>query len=289
MKKYSFSEVDCLTTTQYIMASWKYSGANFCRDLIKENFPECFNWGLWGKTHSILSIEAYKTVSNKNIKIFLILADPRDVSAHIGYHENGWNCDKKDYSDYAYNHRDSLVFLNENMYKINELLSYYISKFKDSCLVLRYEDAYYNPDIFLNKVGKFLNLKPLNINDINKYRQDINRNIGVFPYYYSSETNEQHYKQYQNFYVKWGYGKQGFFYSDFDNETKHNKFLKDKGWEYLNYEPYIDNGLKYSIKDSKYIEFLNRNKVYSMVIPINYRNGALNNHIEDRIKKLRNE
>jgi Sulfotransferase domain len=287
MKKYSFNEVDCLTTTQYIIASWKYSGANFCRDFIKENFPECFNWELWGKTHSTLSIESYKTISNKNIKIFFILADPRDVSANIGYLRNGWNCDKKDYSDYAYNHRDSLVFLNENLNIINKLLNYYTTKFKDNCLVLRYEDAYYNPDFFLKKVGSFLNLQPLNINDVDKYRQNINRDIGIFPYYYSSNIIDQNYKEYIGFYNQWRYEKNGFHYCGLGNAHKHGSFLNKLGWEGVNNKNRFVEIFDYNVSDPKYINLLNRNKVFSMVIPENPKNGAYGySNINERIKKI---
>jgi hypothetical protein len=75
---------------------------------------------------------------------------------------------------------------------------------------LRYEDAYFYPEYFLNQVGDFLNLKPLYIDDVRKYKHTIHKEIGIFEDYYDDFILKKHYNLHFDFYNKWRYPVTGY-------------------------------------------------------------------------------
>jgi hypothetical protein len=212
--------------SNYILVSWLHSGSCFSRELIRENFPECVNLDLWGKTHwklTDLTLEKYK-----DCKIFFILSDPRDVAVRVGFIENGQpvNGFKNEFSLEAVNNRYSIEFLEENFNKISELLKFYQNNFGENCLVLKYEDAYLNPLNFVEKVGEFLNLKPLYIDDLRKYKHSIHKEIGIFNFYYSNEIINTHMSLHHEFYRFWKIPYEGYF---------DRYYVNNGGLEELNY------------------------------------------------------
>jgi hypothetical protein len=211
---------------KYILVSWLHSGSCFSRELIRENFPECVDINLWGKTHWELSEETINVY--RKAKIFFILSDPRDTATRVGFIENGYAGGSfiNEFSDYAFSNRNSYEYLNENFIKISNLLDFYQHTFGDQCIVLKYEDAYFNPEYFLNKVGEFLKLKALYIDDIRKYKHSIHKEIGIFNDYYNEYIINQHYNLNHYFYNRWEYPLDGY---------KQRFYIEDGGLEILNY------------------------------------------------------
>jgi hypothetical protein len=110
---------------KYILVSWLHSGSCFARELIRENFPECVDMNFWGKTHWVLSEETLNIY--KDAKIFFILSDPRDTATRVGFIENGYAADGfvHEFTDKANSDRHSFEYLEENLFKITNLLSFY--------------------------------------------------------------------------------------------------------------------------------------------------------------------
>jgi hypothetical protein len=148
----------------------------------------------------------------RNAKIFFILSDPRDTAARVGFIENGTPANGffYIYTPYANENRNSLEFLEENFNKTIELLNYYQDNYGDQCLVLKYEDAYFNQRYFLNTVGNFLKLKPLYIDDIRKYKHSIHKEIGIYDFYYTDDIINDHYNRHSDFYNQWNYPLEGY-------------------------------------------------------------------------------
>jgi hypothetical protein len=245
--------------TKYLLVSWRMSGSEFVKELIRENFPECINRDHWGKTHIPLPDEMLYIMKSINVKVFFIICDPRDSSTHINYHENGIHKNCGDYTQYAYHNPKSLEFLNENIEITIKLINFYKTHF-NNFIVLKYEDAIYNQQFLLKKVSDFLKLKPLNIDDNRKYKSIIYKHVGVFDKYFDIKILNDHYNKYEFFYRKHGYSQNGFLMS--------RKIINEN----------VD-----------YVDFLNRNHFYSVKIPHNSQNGIFNQiDINNRIKGVNN-
>lgn len=243
---------------KYLLVSWRLSGSEFARQLIRENFPETINIDLWGKSHMQIPPQMTSILKKTKIKIFFIIADPRDVATHITFHDNGIHKYGDDYSTYAYNNPLSIQFLNETADNVIKLYNFFNKNFKDNMIVLKYEDAVYHQEQFLNQVSNFINLKPLNIDDNNKYKCDVFKQIGVFELYYNENIFKKHYDNYSFFYKKWGY--------IVDGCQLRKNILKNK---------------------TLYIDFLNRNGIFSYEVPYNSNNGVFKNDlINNRISGI---
>lgn len=232
---------------KFLLAGYRYSGVNFCRELIRENFPECVDRSLWWtdsydhKKHIPLNKSEFKWFEGR--KVFFILSDPRDTAARVAFLQNKLNSQPYEFSTKARNDMHGLQFLNEAIDLIITMVNFYTRHFGDNCIVLRYEDAYFNTTQFIDKVGAFLNLVPLYVDDVRKYKNSIHKDIGVFRFFYDGETLGRHYSKYRDFYEKWEYPYGGFenrFYTGPNNHgipeidyktllTRNNVSLFDEG------------------------------------------------------------
>lgn len=187
---------------KYLLVAGQYSGSNISHHLIRHNFPECVDNNLWYKTHFNIEDDRYKEVANNpNLKIIFILSDPRDTATRLAYLENGWCYPVDCEEDYKY----TVSYLDDVYYYITNLLRYYIKNFNDQLIVLKYEDAVYNTKNFLDRVGAFLNLKPLYIDDVKKYKHSIYKEVGSFRFYYPNAIIEEHYNRFIQFYERFNY------------------------------------------------------------------------------------
>jgi len=196
--------------TKYLIVSWRMSGSEFSKEVIAENFPQCQNYRSWGKSHGYLPDDILRTLKNIRTKIFFIICDPRDAITHILNHDNGAHYHPDDYPDHINQNRNELIFLDENLKIIINLLEYYQSNFGKNLIVLRYEDAVNNQEYFLKQVGQFLYTEPLYVNDKEKYNNPIYKKIGVYPPTFNNNVIKRCYEnslyaKKKEFFKKWGY------------------------------------------------------------------------------------
>ena len=138
--------------------------------------------------------------------MFVVITDPREVAMNLFHFDNGLHLHDIDYkSDIT----KTASFLNEIADKQIELINYYKNTFGDNCIVLRYEDAFYFQEKFLNQTSKFLDLKSLNVDDVRKYKRSIYKNVGDFNQFFDKEELTKHYKKYKSFYEEWEYPEGG--------------------------------------------------------------------------------
>jgi hypothetical protein len=188
--------------TKFMLVSWRMCGSEFIRESIRENFPSTENIRTWGKTHVIPPRKYQKIIKNTRPKIIFCIADPRDVAAHIKTFGNGGHIHHRDsFTDI----NNETIFLNENLKKITNLMTYYSKTFSRDMIILRYEDAVKNRRKFLNQVSKFLGEKPLNVDDREKYLSPMYKQIGVYRNVFSEKGLSYHKRANNSFYNKWGY------------------------------------------------------------------------------------
>ena len=196
-----------IVNNKYLLVSWRMSGSEFCKEVIRENFPETTSLDYWAKSHVVLDgIVENSLLTLADTKVFVIITDPREVAMNLFYFDNGIHFHD---NDYKCNRHPGLSFLNEVADKQLELIEYYKKTFGKRCIVLRYEDAFYYQDNFLNKVSNFINSEPLNIDDVRKYKRSIYKNVGDFNQFFPEEDLTEHYKQYKDFYDEWEYPEKG--------------------------------------------------------------------------------
>ena len=206
-----------LKDNSYYLVSWRMSGSEFCKEFIRENYPETVDMNLWAKSHAELEDNiAQDLLKEANTKVFLIISDPREVAANIINFDAGNHLHQTDYSNYVYQNLNSALFLAEVTNKQIQLIDTYKRQFKDNCIVLRYEDALFYQDKFLNQVSKFLNLEPLNIDDVRKYKWSIYKNVGDFSRFFYPDVLEEHYNEFEWFYDEWDYPKSGLQYNRYN-------------------------------------------------------------------------
>jgi hypothetical protein len=188
--------------TEFLLVSWRMSGSEFIRELIRENFPSTNNIRKWGKSHTILPNNYKRIFKKTQTKIIFTIADPRDVAAHIKTYENGIHFHTGDnFTDIE----NETLFLYENLKKIANLLSYYYNTFKDNIIILKYEDAINDRNKFLRRVSNFLKEKPLNVDNKQKYDSPIHKPIGIYHKHFKVNSINFHTKQNEIFYKKWKY------------------------------------------------------------------------------------
>lgn len=203
---------------KYILAGWRMVGAEVCKELIRENFPETANLNHWSKTHAKIEPAALdEFIDTDQTKVFLIISDPREVALNSRYFDNGLHIEQEDYDDIA-----EVAFLNSIVDKQVELIKSYKSQFGNNCIVLKSEDAIYNQDKFLGSVSKFLNLEPLGVDDSRKYKWSIHKNIGNFHSFFKESVLREHFTKCKSFYDEWGYDYGGYAWLKYHWHTQYN-------------------------------------------------------------------
>lgn len=200
-----------IESNKFLLVSWRMTGSEFCKELIRENYPETANINHWAKSHIIIGKKVtQQLIENADTKVFVIISDPRDAASNLIKYDNGLHLHNHDYPSGVYN-LNSTQFLNEVADKQIELINHYTKTFGDNCIVLRYEDAFQNQDKFHNQVSKFIGYEPLGIDDVRKYKWSIYKNVGMFRYHFDDDVLLQHYNEYKWFYDKWQYPIDGMY------------------------------------------------------------------------------
>ena len=200
-----------IESNKYLLVSWRMAGSEFCKELIRENYPETTSINHWAKSHIIIGKKVTQQLIDKaDTKVFVIISDPREVASNLISFDNGFHLHSHDYTHGTFN-LDSVEFLNEVADKQIELITHYTKTFGDNCIVLRYEDAFQNQDKFHNEVSKFIEYEPLGIDDVRKYKWSIYKNVGNFNHHFSDDVLIKHYNEYKSFYDKWEYPLEGIY------------------------------------------------------------------------------
>ena len=197
-----------ISLNKFLLVSWRMSGSEFCKEVIRENYPETIPLNYWAKSHINLDDELSKSLLDiANTKVFVIITDPREVAIHLSHFDGGQHLHE---FDYHLNHPPNTVeFLNKVADKQIELIDTYKKQFGDNCIVLRYEDALHYQDKFHNKVSKFLGTIPKGVDGVTKYKWSIYKNVGNFHQFFDRKNLFEHYNQYKSFYEKWDYDYDG--------------------------------------------------------------------------------
>ena len=194
---------------KFLLVSWRMSGSEFCKELIRENYPEISKLNYWGKSHAILDLEIVKKLQEANTKVFVSITDPREIATNVVNFDNGFHFHEYDYSKNSFENILSSHFLNETADKQIELIDFYQKHFGNNCIVLRYEDAVFNVDKFLKQTSKFLDLKPLNVDGSQKYKWSMYKSVGWFGRFFPEEELLKHYNERLSFYKQWEYPEEG--------------------------------------------------------------------------------
>jgi len=199
-----------IESNKFLLVSWRMSGSEFCKELIRENYPETTPVNYWAKSHIILDDKVTRNLIDiADTKVFVVITDPREVAMNLVYFDNGRHGLESDYEIGTLTNHDSVQFLNEVADKQIDLINHYNKVFGDNCIVLRYEDAFHYQDKFLDRVSNFLGSEPLKIDDVRKYKWSIYKNVGDFNNFFDEDVLIEHYNEYRWFYEKWGYPNQG--------------------------------------------------------------------------------
>ena len=195
-----------LPLNKYLLVSWRMSGSEFSKELIRENFPELALNENWAKTHIVLDADIVNTLKKEaKTKVFVIITDPREVAMNIGFYENGLHLSEFDYKLDTSKNLNTSEFLNQVAQKQIDLIRFYKKEFKDDCIVLRYEDAVFNQSEFLKQVSDFTGLTPLYVDDARKYKWSIHKNVGDFHNFFTHGPLTRHYLGYKKFYKEYNY------------------------------------------------------------------------------------
>lgn len=217
-----------IEANEYLLAGWRMVGSEMCKELIRENFPETANLDVWSKSHVPLEDTVLKTFINTDkTKVFLVISDPREVAVNLQHFDNALHLYSVDYDEDITGDLRTVLFLNSIADKQIELINAYKKQFGNNCIILKSEDALYNQDVFLNKVGKFLNLEPLGIDDSRKYKWSIHKNIGNFHMFFKEEVLREHYEQRKAFYDEWGYDYGGYQWLKYHWHGKYNTLVRN--------------------------------------------------------------
>ena len=217
---------------EYLLVGWRMVGSELSKELIRENFPETVDLKKWSKSHIPLKDDVLNEFIDVNkTKVFLIISDPREVAINIENFENGLHMYSKDYVSNP-DGIGAVEFINEIADKQIELIESYKKQFGDNCIVLRYEDVLWNQGKFLSEVSEFLDLEPLGIDDVRKYKWSIHKNVGNFHRFFSEEVLRAHYEQYKSFYDEWKYDYGGFQWLKYHWHTQNNTLERNINDDY---------------------------------------------------------
>ena len=212
-----------------LLVSWRMSGSEFSKELIRENFPEFATNKLWCKSHVILNDELVQELKTEaNTKVFVIITDPREIAMNVAFYENGMHLAPYDYTLNSKKDTNNSDFLNQIAQKQIELIRYYEEKFDDDCIVLRYEDAVFNQKTFLDKVSNFTGYTPLGVDDARKYKRSIHKNVGDFHNFFSHNALTRHYLGFKKFYRKYKYPSESLQALKYDWHGEHALDMKEE-------------------------------------------------------------
>jgi len=212
-----------------LLVSWRMSGSEFSKELIRENFPELAPNKLWCKSHVILNDELVEELKKEaNTKVFVIITDPREIAMNVAFYENGMHLSPFDYTLNSRKDTNNSEFLNQVAQKQIELIRYYEEKFVDDCTVLRYEDAVFNQKAFLDKVSNFTGYTPLGVDDARKYKRAIHKNVGDFHNFFSHGALTRHYLGFKKFYKKYKYPSESLQALKYDWHGEHALDMKEE-------------------------------------------------------------
>jgi hypothetical protein len=219
--------------TKFIVASWHHSGNVFVRDMIRENFPEWAPYDTAFRTHKIpYYIEDYLVPTTK---VFFVLTDPRDVATNLPYHKDGNDIPYQIYSKKALSDFKGLRWLQENMKIIQKLLAAYEKRFNEKeLMILKYEEAVFKQKEIITKIGNFIGLSPLYMDDADKYKRSIYRPIGTYQKHFSREVIEEDWTLNQTFYERFSYEK--FHLYDYETPTPDPTYEELLKRNHLNHE-----------------------------------------------------
>lgn len=246
---------------KYLIASWRMTHSEYCKALIRENFPETVPKHHWAKTHIPLDDDIlYNFIEPGFTKVFVIISDPREVAMNLIHFDNGIHLHQGDYKTDVSISASTAKFLNEIVKKQKELIEYFTDNFGEDCIVLKYEDAFHHRLNFLDQVSNFLNLKPLDVDDVEKYRNSMYKNVGNFRQFFDEKVLEAHYDACKGFYDDWGipedgwenykYGWHGHNCVDLRLRTPYKTFLKRNGIRTINPDlTFADKELHDRLKD----------------------------------------
>ncbi len=201
-----------IESNKFLIVSWRMSGSEFCKELIRENYPSTNPQNYWSKSHIILEDEITRIlIDNANTKVFVAITDPREVAMNLVYFDNGLHLHSSDYQrdNYVVNSTKTTQFFKEVADKQINLIHHYKKVFGDNCASIRYEDALWYQDNFHDKVSKLIGEEPLRIDGGEKYRRSIYKNVGYFYQFFDKDVLDKHYDEYKWFYEQWGYPKEG--------------------------------------------------------------------------------
>lgn len=203
---------------KHIIVSWKHQGSVFCRDSIRENFPELVSHNYFYKTHETYEQTKKKTDLSKINQIFFILSDPRNSAINLNFY--------KQYGDFSKEYEIAPKFVNRVTEQTINLLNNWETKTKIN--IIKFEDMIYKHDETIKEIGEILNLEPLYIDDHEKYKKETYRVMNKFDSFYDVRTLGLNYRKYKNFYERFGYKEKGlniaepFGNSKFENLLKRN-------------------------------------------------------------------
>lgn len=218
-----------LPLNKYLLVSWRMSGSEFSKELIRENFPELALNEHWAKSHIILDADIVNTLKKEaKTKVFVIITDPREVAMNIGFYENGVHLTEFDYNLDTNKNLNTSEFLNQVAQKQIDLINFYQKEFGNDCVVLRYEDAAFDQKTFLNKVSKFVNLEPLGVDNARKYKRSIHKNVGHFHHFFTHGPLTRHYLGYKKFYEKFNYPQESLQHLKYDWHGSSSLDLREK-------------------------------------------------------------
>ena len=202
-----------IESNKFFIVSWRMAGSEFCKELIRENYPQTQNINHGGKSHTTLDSKCVDDLLNVGTKVFVAITDPREVAMNLLYFDNGLHLHDSDYKNATCKvdkqlgiQPNFIELLNDVADKQIELIDTYKKQFGDNCIVLRYEDALHYQDKFHNKVSKFLGTIPKGVDGVTKYKWSIYKNVGNFHQFFDRKNLLEHYNQYKSFYEKWDYG-----------------------------------------------------------------------------------
>jgi hypothetical protein len=210
-----------IESNKFLLVSWRMAGSEFCKELIRENYPETTPVNYWAKSHIIMGNKVTSDlIANANTKVFMIISDPREIAMNLVNFDGGVHLHNHDYPSGILN-TNSVEFLNEVADKQIDLVNHYTKKFGDNCIVLRYEDAFHYQTQFHDMVSNFLKTHPLKIDDVRKYKWSIYKNVGDFHHFFPDYVLDEHYNEYKWFYEKWDYPIEGIQLLKYNWHAKH--------------------------------------------------------------------
>ena len=88
---------------KHIIISWKHQGSVFCKDSIRENFPELVSFFYFYKTHETYEQTSKKLDLSTIDKIFFVISDPRNSAINLNFY--------KQYGDFSSEYKIPIKYI----------------------------------------------------------------------------------------------------------------------------------------------------------------------------------